>query len=635
MQAGERIAGRYRLDARLGRGGMGEVWQGFDTELGRPVALKVLLEAAATADEPLRRFRREASIGARLAHPGITEVHDVGYHDGRMFLVMELLEGNDLAQLLKRSPEGLAVSDVLDLGAQAAEALAAAHAGKVVHRDLKPANLFLLTDGRLKICDFGIARTAETTVALTLTGHPFGSPPYMAPEQWRGEHVGAACDVYALGCVLFALLTGEPPFSGGGGPWALMRRHLEETPPDPRSVRASIPAGVADLVAELLAKDPADRPDAAGTATRLRELHDLHDPSADTAPPPASTTNAHARPADEPPASPRPRRRALLLGAAGLGLAGASAGGAALLRGGDGSAPPGPRGRLGFTLRGLRGDVLAVAFSSDGHTILTGEKTGDVERWNLTERAPMMGFRGDITPDVAAFSPDGSSVAAADHGSRVHLWASSGLPDDGSLLIDAPVLTQALAFSPDGRTLATGGEDHVVLWDVGSRRKTVTLTDHAVSVSALAFSPDGKLLATTDGGHVLLWSVARDRRTADLTHKGPVRMMAFSPRGTLLAVVDGNIQGTIQLWDAATRKHLATLKGGPSWTDSLAFSPDGRTLATGHQDGSVKLWNMARRASTDVLTGHVAPVNAVAFRPDGKVLASAGDDNTIRLWNIS
>ncbi|WP_255951219.1 WD40 repeat domain-containing serine/threonine protein kinase [Streptomyces odontomachi] len=646
MQAGEQIAGRYRLDARLGRGGMGEVWQGFDTELARPVALKVLLEAVATADEAMRRFRREASIGARLAHPGITAVHDIGHHDGRMFLVMELLEGEDLARLLKRSPKGLAVSEALDLGAQAAEVLAAAHAGKVIHRDLKPANLFLLTDGRLKICDFGIARTAETAEALTITGHPLGSPPFMAPEQWRGEHVDAGCDVYALGCVLFALLTGEPPFAGGGGAWALMRRHLEEAPPDPRSVRPYVPACVAELVAELLAKDPADRPGAARTAERLRELHDLHAPSTDTAPPPVAASTAHPHPlplplsadgppTDRPPASPRPRRRNLLLGGIGLGLAGASAGVALLWKGTDGSPPPRPQGRSWFTLRGLRGDALAVAFSSDGNTILTGERTGDVEKWDLTERDPMNSFRGDIAPDVVAFSPDGSAVAAAGHGSRVRLWDSSELPDDDSFLIDSLSTTQTLAFSPDGRTLATGGEDHVELWDVGSRRKRVTLTDDAVSASALAFSPDGKLLATTDGGHVLLWSVTRGQRTADIAHKGPVTMMAFSPRGTLLAVVDGSIQGTIQLWDTATRRHLATLRGGPSWTCSVVFSPNGSTLATGHQDGSVKLWNMARRASTDVLTGHVAPVNTVAFSPDGKVLASAGDDNTVHLWKIT
>ena len=149
MRAGELFAGRYQLDARLGRGGMGEVWKAHDVELGRAVALKVLLESHAS-DDVVRRFRREASIGARLQHPRITVVHDAGHHDGRMFIVMELLEGSDLSRLLAGSPKGLPVPEALGLALQAAEALAVAHAGKVVHRDLKPGNLFLLADGRLK-----------------------------------------------------------------------------------------------------------------------------------------------------------------------------------------------------------------------------------------------------------------------------------------------------------------------------------------------------------------------------------------------------------------------------------------------------------------------------------------------------
>ncbi|MFE2338584.1 protein kinase [Streptomyces sp. NPDC059431] len=270
---GDQLADRYRLDQRLGQGGMGEVWRAHDTALDRAVAVKVLLEAA-TNEELVARFRREATIGARLQHPGITVVHDVGQEEGRLFIVMELLAGEDLRAALAREPGGFAVEVALELAAQTAEALAAAHERSVIHRDLKPANLFLLPGGRLKICDFGIAHSSDATAGWTVTGRIFGSPPYMAPEQWRGERVDARCDLYALGCVLYALLSGEPPFGEtADGPYVLMRRHIEDPPLPLREAGTPVAPEVDRLVLHLLAKNAADRPEsAAAVAKSLREL---------------------------------------------------------------------------------------------------------------------------------------------------------------------------------------------------------------------------------------------------------------------------------------------------------------------------------------------------------------------------
>ncbi|WP_407837386.1 protein kinase [Streptomyces sp. DSM 116496] len=269
---GDQLAGRYRLEQRLGKGGFGEVWRAHDAALDRAVAVKVLLETA-MADEAVARFRREATIGARLQHPGITVVHDVGQEEGRLFIVMELLEGEDLRSTLSRVPGGLPVPVALELAAQAAEALAAAHERSVIHRDLKPANLFLMPGGRVKICDFGIAHSSDATAGWTVTGRIFGSPPYMAPEQWRGERVDARCDLYALGCVLYALLSGEPPFGEGEVPYVLMRRHIEDPPRSLRETGAVVAPEVERLVRQLLEKDPADRPGSAqAVATAIRAL---------------------------------------------------------------------------------------------------------------------------------------------------------------------------------------------------------------------------------------------------------------------------------------------------------------------------------------------------------------------------
>ncbi|MFE2325540.1 protein kinase [Streptomyces sp. NPDC059385] len=264
MRVGDLLGGRYRLDQRLGQGGMGEVWRGHDLQLGRSVAVKVLLEGA-TGEEYVARFRREAAIGARLQHPGITVVHDVGQEDGRLFIVMELLAGEDLGSVLARERGGLPVGTALGLAAQTAEALAAAHEQSVVHRDLKPANLFLLPGGRIKVCDFGIAHSADATAGLTVTGRMFGTPSYMAPEQWLGERVDARCDLYALGCVLYALLCGQPPFGAAEPMYALARKHIEEPPPP----LPAAPPALAGLLTALLAKKPADRPESARAVGEL------------------------------------------------------------------------------------------------------------------------------------------------------------------------------------------------------------------------------------------------------------------------------------------------------------------------------------------------------------------------------
>ena len=262
MQAGLKLSGRYALQALLGSGGMGEVWRGIDEHLDRPVAVKVLQDHLVDP-ELAGRFRREARIAARLQHPGITVVHDVGSDNGHLFIVMELLHGRDLAAILAERPAGLPIDTAVSLTIQAAEALRAAHAGHVVHRDLKPANLFILDRGRLKICDFGIAWAVDSTTQLTATGQAIGTPAYMSPEQCQGRPVDERSDLYSMGCVLYELLTGQPPFTGGQ-PLAVMLQHLNETPTPPRTICPDIPSELDHLVLELLTKDPARRPADAG-----------------------------------------------------------------------------------------------------------------------------------------------------------------------------------------------------------------------------------------------------------------------------------------------------------------------------------------------------------------------------------
>ncbi|MFE4512682.1 serine/threonine-protein kinase [Kitasatospora sp. NPDC056783] len=268
------LDGRYQLETLLGAGGMGTVWRGFDRRIGRTVAVKVLTLDGAP-DSAVRRFFSEANATGNLSSRHIVTVHDVGRADldgsPVAYLVMELLEGRSLDHLVEeRLPD---VADVIAWTVQICDALATAHRAGIVHRDIKPANVMLTADGTVKVVDFGIARhLGSRQPALTTAGNVIGTPAYMAPEQAGGDPViGAAADLYALGCLLHTLLTGRPPFTGDA--IAVLHQHLTATPAGLGTLRPGIPADLETLVLHLLAKAPDKRPPSAeAVVERLRAL---------------------------------------------------------------------------------------------------------------------------------------------------------------------------------------------------------------------------------------------------------------------------------------------------------------------------------------------------------------------------
>ncbi|WP_431968027.1 serine/threonine-protein kinase [Actinacidiphila sp. bgisy160] len=262
------VADRYRLDAPIGRGGMGEVWRATDEVLGRPVAVKLLL-GDGSDPSAAARFRLEAQTAARLGHPHVVAVFDFGAWDGRFFLVMELVDGDSLAQLLEAG-HMLGAERVAAVAAQAAAGLAAAHQQGIVHRDIKPGNLMLDTAGSLKIGDFGIARFVDDPAAgLTMTGQIVGTSLYLAPERALGQTAGPASDVYALGCVLYQLLTGRAPFQGDSAT-ALLYQHIDSAPVPPSLLGADLPSAFEEYLLGLLAKQPGERPTAQDVADWFR-----------------------------------------------------------------------------------------------------------------------------------------------------------------------------------------------------------------------------------------------------------------------------------------------------------------------------------------------------------------------------
>ena len=269
----------YQITAKIGAGGMGEVYRATDTKLGRDVALKVLPAEMARDPERLARFQREARSVAALNHPHIVTIFSVEEVDGVHFLTMELVEGKSLDQCI---PEGgLSLERIIAIGSALAEALAAAHGKGIVHRDLKPANVMLTDDGRVKVLDFGLAKEVGvdrssdftlTSAAQTQMGAVMGTPPYMSPEQIAGRVVDHRTDIFSMGVMLHEMAAGKRPFSGASSA-ELASAILRDTPPLVSEMRVDLPADLARVIRRCLEKDPRHRSQTASdVGNELRDV---------------------------------------------------------------------------------------------------------------------------------------------------------------------------------------------------------------------------------------------------------------------------------------------------------------------------------------------------------------------------
>ena len=322
------LAGRYRLDEVIGRGGMSTVYRGTDTSLDRVVAVKVALDPL-VEESPiyLARFTREAQAAAAIGHPGVVTVYDAGADGPTRFIVMEFVPGKSLADLLReREHKPLEPDQAADIAAQVADALSAAHAAGIIHRDIKPGNIMVEPDASVKVLDFGIARAVDGN-SLTQTATVLGTSAYMSPEQALGQPVDARSDIYSLGCVLYEMLTGQPPFVADVAA-AVMHQHVRVAPKPAIERNPQVPAALNALVMEMLAKQPKDRPQTAGEVRDRLVAAIPRNPGADalttlamaavaptaatvpieaTPAPPAAESPAPQPPAPQTPAPPRPR----------------------------------------------------------------------------------------------------------------------------------------------------------------------------------------------------------------------------------------------------------------------------------------------------------------------------------------
>ncbi|MGE0028349.1 MAG: Stk1 family PASTA domain-containing Ser/Thr kinase [Thermoleophilia bacterium] len=483
FEPGELIGGRYELGRQLGAGGMARVYLGHDRLLDREVAVKVLAEPYASDPNFVERFRREASAAAGLNHPTIVAVYDRGEADGSYYIVMEYLAGPDLKQVI-RSRAPLPPVEAIDATQQILAALGAAHRRDLVHRDVKPQNVLVAEDGHLKVTDFGIARAGAES-DMTEAGSVIGTAQYLSPEQARGDEVTAASDTYAVGIVLYEMLTGRVPFDGGP-PVAVAMKQISDEPVSPRIVEPSVPRELEAVVMRSLAKRPSERYRTAEEMSRaLADARAALDGSGGTtrvipaAGPPTSVMGpptAATRVAPPPPPAPPPRRRRWPLIAGILVLLVAIAAAAFVVIGGDDAKavtiPPvkgQPAAAAETTLRGLglEVDVRQVTDPTvdQGLVIDTDPPAGEQAHEGDTVILRVSAGPGDVAvPDVVDQSQSDATAALRQEEFTVNVEQEAS---------DSTEEGRVIRQDPAGGTQAQKGSEVTIVVSTGPAQVSV------------------------------------------------------------------------------------------------------------------------------------------------------------------
>jgi WD40 repeat protein/serine/threonine protein kinase len=631
----------YEVLGELGRGGMGVVYKARQLSLNRIVALKMVLAGPHARAEDLERFRAEAEAIGRLCHPNIVEVHEVGDADGRPYFSLEYVEGGSLAHRLRGVPQPPRAS--AHLIATLARAIHIAHQRGIVHRDLKPANVLLrrkseipnpksepedttsysdfgfrISDFEPLITDFGLAKHLDKEGDHTLSGLVMGTPSYMAPEQAAGKAraVGPATDVYALGTILYEMLTGRPPFQGQT-PLDTLQQVADQEPVPPTQLQARVPAALEAVCLRCLHKEPRRRYSSAAALADDLESFLAGRPVQARPPSAAERLRKWAR--------RRPAAVALLAvsAAALLALAGGSAWHA---------------GRLGRALADtdrLRVEAQRERDLSLEQKSLAEEQARLVRQYVYAahvKQAHQLWNHGDVRQMLELLTPFGDAAAGPDvrDFSWHYLWRLAHR--ERRTLRGHSADVYVAVFSPDGRRLVTAGADRTLkFWGPDTGRELFSASGHANEVNAVCFAPDGATVASaSDDRTVRLWDAATGAEEGRL--EGPARAVcvAYHPDGRTLA--SGGADGAVRLWDSRSRQELAVFPGHTDIVESLAFSPDGATLASCGRDGRVRFWDLAARQATRTLTAPGGFAQGVAFSGDGRLVAVGSADGAIRVW---
>jgi WD40 repeat protein len=625
----------YEILDEVGRGGMGVVYRARHEGLNRLVALKMIRPGGDL--EERARFKLEAEAVARLQHPNIVQIFEVGEADGRPYCALEFADGGSLAQKLAARP--LPPREAARLVEALAGAMQLAHSRNIVHRDLKPANVLLTADGVPKITDFGLARHLDSDRGLTQTGAVVGTPSYMAPEQASGrrQDVGSAADVYALGAVLYECLTGRPPFQGATVLETLDQvRHQEPVPPS--RLQPKTPRDLETICLKCLRKQPEQR--YASAAALAEDLRRWQAGEPITARPVGRVERAVKW----------VRRNPVVAGLlALLLLATASGAGGIYLRYQEVQKQAEEDRERAQELQkalGERDTALGNA-TAEGQAkteALENLKQEQIRVQEQLTRAEFVAYASRLREAVDRLERGRVEEARGvlqTCDPKFRGWEHAYLlRQTRKLLLDynghrANVHT--VAFSPDGRRIVSAGdvdrEGTVKVWDAWTGKKVLSFQGHANGVNSAGFSPDGKRIVT--GGYenaVRVWDAETGKEVLQL--KGPaavVQSVGFSPDGKHIAT--GSQDRTVRLWDAESGKEVLTLRGHRQPVLGVSFSGDGQRIVSGSKDRTVRVWDAQTGKEVFALDGHRAAVTGVGFRPDGLQIASGSEDGTVRLWN--
>jgi WD40 repeat protein/predicted Ser/Thr protein kinase len=606
--------GRFTIVRKLGAGGMGVVYVAYDEQLDRRVAVKLLRNTVASSEAQVR-LEREAQAMARLSHPNVVTVHEVGRHDGQVFMAMEFVDGEDLRQWLTRSKRDW--REVVAVFLQAGEGLAAAHEAGIVHRDFKPDNVLVGNDGRVRVADFGLANSVNTVagpvdpslsdsqrrlgVALTRPGAVMGTPAYMPPEQFRGAATDAQADQFSFCVALWEGLYGARPFKGKTLlelSMAVAAGEVIEPPQD-----SAVPTWLRAVMLRALAAEPSAR------WGSMREMLDVlaRDPEA------------------------RRRRIALVLGfsLAGLALVG---------------------GLIGFAAGELRRNARQRYWNILTEQLLDIERERGLAQANADARqardATRMNVVRSYRPKHEVVEHHDPTVAAAllreveGETRNASEWISManellGQPLARAVLQGHRDAIVPVVFAPDGATLYTGSEDgEVRRWAVPGGEGELIGT-HGKAVSELAVSSDGRLLASSAyDGSIRLWSPDSGESRELEGHPLAVMSVTFSPDGRRLA--SASKDGTVRVHELDSgRTSVLEADGGEVY--AVDFDAAGTRVLTGSKDGRARIWSLVDspndRGPLHVLQAHENAIFFARMLDDGRVL-TASDDRTARVWQL-
>jgi WD40 repeat protein/tRNA A-37 threonylcarbamoyl transferase component Bud32 len=636
----------------LGQGGMSVVYLARQVGLNRLVAIKVIRARVYADPEVAARFRDEAEVAARFQHSHIIQVYEVGEFEGQGYLVLEYAAGGSLQQKLGGDPQP--PREAARLIELLARALHYAHQRGVVHRDLKPANVVLTEDGVPKVTDFGLAKLMEREAGLTRTGDIMGTPSYMAPEQASGTpaDVTAAADLYALGAILYEMLTGRPPFKGST-PLSTLSQAAEEEALAPGRLQRHLPREIETICLKCLEKDPRRRyASALDLAEDLRRFLEGRPILARR----ISQAERLWRWCRREPA------KATLAAGLVLAIIGGFLGVAAQKRRAEVRAVAEARERAraelaeGKALDNLYFSQIAqVRLEWQLDHIPTAREL--LERCDPRRRGWEWSYLNHVShPELltiavdpamtfvnaVAFSPDGRRLAFTafnpygvtedDLRHPVEIWETS--PPRRIRRLEAPGTAGCLSFSPDGRRLAASGPQGARVWEVATGAEVLSWPP----IGAVTYSPDGKALVSCRDHRVVFRDPDSGRPLREFTSDSG--RVIYRPDGRVIAVSG---PAAVELRDVASGRELRRLPHGPVDHElqhnrffgeegpHMAFSPDGRWLAVATDPPRV--WDAISGESRHQLNGHDGPVPGIAFSPDGRQIATAGVDSTIRLWD--